>query len=1017
MDTLRGIIVSPRLLPPMGRHHGPSLPVNLAGSNRFWVPVSKVSWCEVMGLQASKNGKIKEEKSQCNVKEERPQGTGTAEVKSFHSAPNANNMLVAVRTGDLKGLQSLVQAAQDHQSFDINRIGDDAGRTLLDEACWFEHANVVRYLLGLKADVNARNLFGWTVFHYSCWSGNVEIAQLLINSKALINSRNNQGVTPLMFACKKGCLPLVKLLVERNAKVNAHDSHGERPLHFAARFGHLPTVTYLVDDVKVDVNAVDNQNGGPLHVAASSGHLSTVKYLVENVKADITAVNKKGETPLKTASGVEVKQYLHQAETALNLFQAVKTKCPTKVQRLISKLPHSFIERELDNQGNTLQHVACENDDSEIVQILLNAKASIETRRKDGKTPLLIACDRGHVQAVKRLVKLKADVNVVDSNGNGPLHCASYNGHMKVIKFMVDGLNVDINSALNKQDQTPLDAALSAKKLDVANYFNHKRLHRAVTSGHVEETKAILQTAQPKVDIDQPTDNKGTTYLYLACEKQNLKLSRLLLESKASIQGHMPDGRTLLLVACARGHLAAAKTLVDQKADVKAADNEGYGPIHLACLNRDLNMAKYFVESCKLDIEAISKQGKTALSLAREVKGEALVSYVEGVIVNGKKVTESRICVFDKGLVRTWLLRTQGLSQIESSVIQMLYDEEVDGSHLLSLARDPKMREAFPKLKPVQWMNIRKFLKSIFDLDYDRTQFSTGNIQGTFGPLKVFAPDEVNLKDSKRIGEGNYGYALLVRVVGISKPVVLKRNYYPVKSFKSFHAICNMGSHPNILDIIGLVTLHDNEICLISEYCEKGSLENLARKKEIEPSDKVLLGYANQILHGLKHLHSRDIIHRDLRAANILVHNERVVIADYGLSRKLPPKGNYKGESKQRLPEHWMAPEGLRDKMFTFKGDIWSFGVTLYELMTYGRSPYDAELKRDAWENIRKGVIDGSIRLIDENFRGESLPEPSRVIGIAKKCLDIDESTRPDAMQVLGLVEEAMDLRTVSTYS
>eukprot|EP00954_Amorphochlora_amoebiformis_P024655 1367780-Amorphochlora_amoeboformis.AAC.1 len=102
-------------------------------------------------------------------------------------------MLVAVRTGDLKGLQSLVQAAQDHQSFDINRIGDDAGRTLLDEACWFEHVNVVRYLLGLKADVNARNLFGWTVFHYSCWSGNVEIAQLLINSKALINSRNNQG--------------------------------------------------------------------------------------------------------------------------------------------------------------------------------------------------------------------------------------------------------------------------------------------------------------------------------------------------------------------------------------------------------------------------------------------------------------------------------------------------------------------------------------------------------------------------------------------------------------------------------------------------------------------------------------------------------------------------------------------------------------------------------------------------------------------------------------------------------
>jgi len=486
---------------------------------------------------------------------------------------------------------------------------------------------------------------------------------------------------------------------------------------------------------------------------------------------------------------------------------------------------------------------------------------------------------------------------------------------------------------------------------------------------------------------------------------------QLLLDAKASINAQREDGKTPLLIACSRGLIQVVKRLVELKADVKAVDSQGHGPLHLACLHGHLNMIKYLVENYKIEIEAFTKQdktGKKALNLAREVGQPDLVSYVERAIVDDKKMTKSRLCTFDKESVREWLWATQTKSRIESSVIQMLYDAEFDGHNLLSLARDPKMREVIPQLKSVQWMTIRRFLKPFLESDSVHT---TSRV--SFGRLKVFAREDVNLKDEKVLGRGAFGYALLVRVAGLNKPVVLKRDYYPTMSVKSLHAIDQTGSHPNILRIIGFVTLA-NDVCIITEYCAKGSLIDLARANKIEPSDKVLLGYAKPITHGLLHLHSTGIVHRDLRAVNILVHsNGRVVIADYGLSRTVPTTTMFnKDENDQPLPERWMAPECLRDNKHTYKGDIWSLGVVLYELLTRGGSPYHAEMKYRYWKHICARVINGSIRLIDESFgdrfEREGLSPPSRVIEIAKLCLEFDVKKRPDARMVLQLVEQAM---------
>eukprot|EP00954_Amorphochlora_amoebiformis_P029422 1393137-Amorphochlora_amoeboformis.AAC.1 len=271
-------------------------------------------------------------------------------------------------------------------------------------------------------------------------------------------------------------------------------------------------------------------------------------------------------------------------------------------------------------------------------------------------------------------------------------------------------------------------------------------------------------------------------------------------------------------------------------------------------------------------------------------------------------------------------------------------------------------------------------------------------------------------QDTKRLGSGNYGYAVLVKISGLPKPVVLKRNRKPMESYKCLYAIDQMGTHANLLNVIGYVTL-DNDICLISEYCEKGSLEELARAKKIAPTDSVVLSYAKSIASGLLHLHAKDIVHRDLRAANILVHNDgRVVIADYGLSRKLPAfQSYYRTEIGLAVPERWVAPECLRTNRYTYKGDIWSFGVTLYELLTRGDLPYwkpgNAPYYEQGWKKIRSRVLDGTIRLIDEKFverfDGDA---PTKAIEIANRCLQFDENIRPNSRRVLEMVKDAMGI-------
>ncbi|KFZ60424.1 Tyrosine-protein kinase HCK, partial [Podiceps cristatus] len=91
---------------------------------------------------------------------------------------------------------------------------------------------------------------------------------------------------------------------------------------------------------------------------------------------------------------------------------------------------------------------------------------------------------------------------------------------------------------------------------------------------------------------------------------------------------------------------------------------------------------------------------------------------------------------------------------------------------------------------------------------------------------------------------------------------------------------------------------------------------------------------------GMAFIEKRNYIHRDLRAANILVSAVLVCkVADFGLARVIEDN-EYTAREGAKFPIKWTAPEAINYGSFTIKSDVWSFGILLTEIITYGRMPY-----------------------------------------------------------------------------
>ncbi|XP_035850297.1 tyrosine-protein kinase receptor TYRO3 isoform X2 [Sander lucioperca] len=176
---------------------------------------------------------------------------------------------------------------------------------------------------------------------------------------------------------------------------------------------------------------------------------------------------------------------------------------------------------------------------------------------------------------------------------------------------------------------------------------------------------------------------------------------------------------------------------------------------------------------------------------------------------------------------------------------------------------------------------------------------------------------------------------------------------------KDFH-------HPNVIQLIG-VSLHRRRglrlpvPMVILPFMKHGDLHTfllLSRLGE-QPFDlslQTLLQFMLDISRGMEYLSSRSIIHRDLAARNCMLNESMTVcVADFGLSKKIYSGDYYRQGSVSKLPVKWIALESLADNVYTTQSDVWAFGVTMWEIMTRGQTPYPGVENSEIYEFLIKG--------------------------------------------------------------
>ena len=160
--------------------------------------------------------------------------------------------------------------------------------------------------------------------------------------------------------------------------------------------------------------------------------------------------------------------------------------------------------------------------------------------------------------------------------------------------------------------------------------------------------------------------------------------------------------------------------------------------------------------------------------------------------------------------------------------------------------------------------------------------------------------------------------------------------------------------HPKLIQLYAVCT-REEPIYIITELMKHGSLLEYLRGDGRSLKLPQLIDMSAQVAAGMAYLEEQNYIHRDLAARNILVGEHLICkVADFGLARVID-EDIYEAHTGAKFPIKWTAPEAAMYNRFTIKSDIWSFGIVLYEIITYGRFPYPGMTNAEVLEKIQTG--------------------------------------------------------------
>ncbi|PSS29541.1 Serine/threonine-protein kinase [Actinidia chinensis var. chinensis] len=260
----------------------------------------------------------------------------------------------------------------------------------------------------------------------------------------------------------------------------------------------------------------------------------------------------------------------------------------------------------------------------------------------------------------------------------------------------------------------------------------------------------------------------------------------------------------------------------------------------------------------------------------------------------------------------------------------------------------------------------------------------------------VWEIDPQLLKFETKVASGSYGdlykgtYFSQEVAIKILKPERVDSDLQ--KEFAQEVFIMRKVRHKNVVQFIGACTKPPS-LCIVTEYMSGGSVYDYLHKQKGTFKLPSLLRVAIDISKGMSYLHQNNIIHRDLKAANLLMdENEVVKVADFGVARVRAQTGVMTAETGTY---RWMAPEVIEHKPYDLKADVFSFGIVLWELLT-GKLPYEYLTPLQA----AVGVVQKGLRpTIPKNT-------PPKLAELLERCWQQEPTSRPDFSEIIDILSQ-----------
>lgn len=271
---------------------------------------------------------------------------------------------------------------------------------------------------------------------------------------------------------------------------------------------------------------------------------------------------------------------------------------------------------------------------------------------------------------------------------------------------------------------------------------------------------------------------------------------------------------------------------------------------------------------------------------------------------------------------------------------------------------------------------------------------------------RVYTADFTGCKDGKT-------YTACVAV----KAIIEKATSKQIEDFVREAETRANFKHENVISLIGVIS-NEEPLSLIYEYTEYGDLhEYLLRHSpnfseahtndgcgQLEYSDLIVI--STQIASGMSYLSTHAFLHRDLAARNCLVTDGGIIkISDFSGLRDLYAGDYYRAPGRPPLPVRWMSPEAISQSKLTSASDVWSYGIVLWEIFSYGSRPFFGLSNYQALKLIAEYEL--------------SLPCPdgcsSSIFSLMQECWGSDIELRPTFVELYNRLKSMSGITNTST--